>query len=281
MITKKAVFFSLLLHFTLVIIMLVNYSPKEMTIKGKNPPPKSITALAVDEELVKQEIVRLQTIENKAKLAKEKELKILKKEINRLKKKTLSEQDLIDKLKSKKAEVAKQREDALEKQKRELSKIEKTKRKVVEESLILERLKKERAIAEKRRLDSLEAMSKAEKKLAEKELRMQLESEEIEETEEFKKNLDNELLNRYAKNIKALVLQNFTILPGHEGLECTLRITLVRDGNIAGIKIVSSSNNLSFDRSAENAVRKVAPLPVPASDTIFEKMRSISIVFRP
>jgi len=38
---------------------------------------------------------------------------------------------------------------------------------------------------------------------------------------------------------------------------------------------------LSFDRSAENAVRKVAPLPVPASDTIFEKMRSISIVFRP
>ena len=174
MITKKAVFLSLLLHFTLVIIMLVNYSPKEMTIKGKNPPPKSITALAVDEELVKQEIVRLQTIENKAKLAKEKELKVLKKEINKLKKKTLSEQDLIDKLKSKKAEVAKQREDALEKQKLELSKIEKTKRKVVEESLILERLKKERAIAEKRRLDSLEAMSKAEKKLAEKELRMHL-----------------------------------------------------------------------------------------------------------
>ena len=75
--------------------------------------------------------------------------------------------------------------------------------------------------------------------------------------------------------------QSFTILPGFEGLSCVIRITLVPGGEVAGVQIVQSSGNAAFDRQAENAVRKAAPLPVPEDPRLFQQMRSLSIVFAP
>ena len=88
-------------------------------------------------------------------------------------------------------------------------------------------------------------------------------------------------IQRYAALITRRIEQSFTILPGLEGLNCTMRITLLPNGDVAGVQVVKSSGNATFDRQAENAVRKAAPLPVPSEPALFQKMRSIQLVFDP
>ena len=153
--------------------------------------------------------------------------------------------------------------------------------KVVEEKVRLEKAAEARQKAESLREISEREAEKAQRVLAEMELLAELSSEET--SEEFVKQSvqDAELIDKYAAAIKTKVIENYKILAGQEGLECTLRITLIRDGNVAGVEVLKSSNNPSFDRLAEMAVRKVAPFPVPEDERIFNKMRVISFVFRP
>lgn len=51
-------------------------------------------------------------------------------------------------------------------------------------------------------------------------------------------------------------------------------------GNVIAVQVVQGSGNGAFDRSAEAAVRKADPLPVP-SGRLFEKFRDINFVFAP
>ena len=86
---------------------------------------------------------------------------------------------------------------------------------------------------------------------------------------------------RYTTAIHGRVRRFFNILPNFEGLICVLDIRLLPDGNVATVSVQKSSGNEVFDRHAENAVRKSAPLPVPDEPQIFKKMRRISFVFDP
>jgi len=85
----------------------------------------------------------------------------------------------------------------------------------------------------------------------------------------------------YAKKIENQIKANFKILPGQEGLSCTIKITLVRDGSVVGVEILKTSGNSAFDRAAENSVFTVSPFPVPESDRVFDKMGEITFVFSP
>jgi colicin import membrane protein len=44
---------------------------------------------------------------------------------------------------------------------------------------------------------------------------------------------------------------------------------------------VESSGDPAFDRSAEAAVRRASPLPLPANRELFENFRSFTFVFKP
>jgi hypothetical protein len=47
------------------------------------------------------------------------------------------------------------------------------------------------------------------------------------------------------------------------------------------VVIVESSGNSLFDDSAERAVRKASPLPVPKDPGVFKQFRSFSLEFAP
>ena len=66
------------------------------------------------------------------------------------------------------------------------------------------------------------------------------------------------------------------------GLKCTIRVRLLSDGTVMDAKIISSSGNEDFDRSAENAVNKASPLPVPKDKELFAReFRSFQFLFSP
>ncbi|MCB1862933.1 MAG: cell envelope integrity protein TolA [Gammaproteobacteria bacterium] len=64
------------------------------------------------------------------------------------------------------------------------------------------------------------------------------------------------------------------------GLKCKLRVRLAKGGSVLAVSVIESSGSGAFDRSAEAAVYKADPLPVP-DDQLFEQFRDIIFVFDP
>ena len=66
------------------------------------------------------------------------------------------------------------------------------------------------------------------------------------------------------------------------GSRCTIRVRLMSDGTVMNAEVVSSSGDEDFDRSAENAVNKASPLPVPKDKELFAReFRSFQFLFDP
>lgn len=280
MITKTAVLYSGLFHAVIAIVLLIGMPTDNRELRISNGD-RSVKAVIVKEELLVAEVQRIKEVENREKKEKERELNTLKKQLIELKKKSNNERDAIEILQSEKNQLAKESNQAQKRRKIELEKAAEARQKAVEENMRLEKAAEARQKAESLREISEREAAKAQRVLAEMELLAEINSEET--SEEFVKQSvqDAELIDKYAAAIKSKVLEDYKILAGQEGLECTLRITLIRDGNVAGVEVIKSSNNASFDRLAEVAVRKVAPFPVPEEERIFNKMRIISFVFRP
>jgi colicin import membrane protein len=67
-----------------------------------------------------------------------------------------------------------------------------------------------------------------------------------------------------------------------QGLKCTIQVKLLPSGDVMEAVVVSSSGDPVFDRSAENAVRKASPLPVPQDKGLFnQEFRIFTFVFKP
>ena len=66
------------------------------------------------------------------------------------------------------------------------------------------------------------------------------------------------------------------------GLKCTIRVRLLSDGTVMAAEVISSSGDEDFDGSAENAVNKASPLPVPKDKELFAReFRSFQFLFNP
>lgn len=61
-----------------------------------------------------------------------------------------------------------------------------------------------------------------------------------------------------------------------------MRITLLPGGEVASVLITRSSGNQAFDASAEEAVRRASPLPVPSDPLLFrEQFKVLILKFKP
>ena len=66
------------------------------------------------------------------------------------------------------------------------------------------------------------------------------------------------------------------------GLKCRLKVKLLPSGDVTEVVIFASSGDLVFDRSAESAIRRASPLPVPANREIFnQRFKDLIYVFMP
>jgi TonB family protein len=71
-------------------------------------------------------------------------------------------------------------------------------------------------------------------------------------------------------------------LSARRGMVTTLRISLLPGGEVANVVTVKSSGDMAFDASAEEAVRRANPLPVPDDLTAFNQyFRVITLKFNP
>jgi colicin import membrane protein len=73
------------------------------------------------------------------------------------------------------------------------------------------------------------------------------------------------------------------ILPENvdSNLSCQFRIRLAPDGMVLAVTLTRGSGDPLLDRSAQTAIYKASPLPVPADAETFNMFRDISLTVRP
>jgi colicin import membrane protein len=142
-----------------------------------------------------------------------------------------------------------------------------------------QRLEKQRVERERVARDQQQAHEEAEKLAAA--LHAELEDEELEFAAAAQQRADESEISRYIQAIRSRVASVFIYPDLAKGLNCTLYVRMIPGGEVVEASVIQSSGNAAFDRQAENAVRKAAPLPVPSDPRLFQRMREINFVFDP
>jgi colicin import membrane protein len=281
---KKAILYSFMLHLAVVVFISYAPTPKSEPIINAmvidkpqiNPDPnhqeqKAIEAVSIDAKEIEEAVHKLkqeQDQANRQRLAKiaaekraaeeakrhrieeEKRLATLKREAKERAEQQRKEQQRLAALKKEREKLQKQQQEEALKRRLE----EERKQKAAQEA------ERQREQAERRREEALQAAKAA----AAKQARV------------------NEALQKY----KALILQAISqqwILPANvdSQLSCEFRIRLAPDGTVVLAQLSRSSGDTILDRSAESAINKASPLPVPQERELFELFRDIQLTVRP
>jgi len=255
-----SLFVSVLLHAVLALLLVMNF---QLLPHKPVKPVQSVSivkTVTVDSAKVDAELERLRNIEKKKESEQRRREEELKSRLEELRKKTAV-------VESKRKEEEKRLADIELKKEAEEEKAAELKKKTEEE-------KKKKAEEEKKR--------KAEQKRKEDEelLKKQMEQEQREQDAERLRGEQREL-DLYAARINDAIRREFNTAGLPPGLSCVLQIRMIPGGEVVAVRVSKSSGNPVFDRRAEVAVSKAAPLPVPENARLFEKMREINLTFAP
>lgn len=282
--------FAITLHLAIVAMFGYSYFIKDEVVEIK-PAPEIIEATVLDEKTVMAESKRLKTNEKNKKTAQ-------KKKQQEIENKRKNEEELFQKAKEKREneekkaqELEKRRNDnelkekKLEKQRKEKAKEEKVKKEKAEEAARQAKIQKQKAeekkrqddlrkIEEKKRVAAQKAKNKKAAKqkadAAEREAEWAREQAE-QETISMRDAITKKIYNRWTKPPSA-----------RKGMSCEISGKLSPSGEVEVVSVTRSSGNILFDNSAENAVRKASPLPVPKDRAIFiQEFRDFNIEFQP
>ena len=161
----------------------------------------------------------------------------------------------------------------------------------------IQREKKKKAEAEKKKKLEAEKKKKAEaekKKKAEAEKKKKLEAEKKKKEAERKKQEaeqaqrerdEQEAVSAFgavAWAIQEEVRINWNPPAGDfEGFSVLFTIRVDREGNVTSVTMVRGSGNARFDESAENAIYKASPLPIPGEPRFYEYLKEFDFKFSP
>ena len=90
-------------------------------------------------------------------------------------------------------------------------------------------------------------------------------------------------MNQYITALSNKVKRNWRqpIDTNISGLKCLILIRASSNGDVMDAKVIQGSGNLEFDRSAEIAVRKSSPLPIPKNEMARNQFKQFEFSFNP
>ncbi len=89
-------------------------------------------------------------------------------------------------------------------------------------------------------------------------------------------------VQRYRAMIIQTISQNWLVPKGVDhNLSCRFRIAVTPNGQVLSVRLLKSSGNMVLDRSAQTAVMKASPLPVPEDPVLFKEFRQFDLTVRP
>ncbi len=242
---------------------------------------QAIKAVTVDSQQVMQEVSRLKQERAKQKEAEIQRQQQLNKQAEMARRQRIAEQKHLQNLKTEAAQLAiahqkklveeqarlndmKQQQEALRKQQElETQKLAEIQKKKVEELARVEQAKAAQVKAE---------MAKKQREAAQQQAALNAEN--------------NARVAGEVDKYKALIINAISqqwILPenANSSLSSQFRIRLAPNGSVLEVNLTRSSGDPILDRSAQAAIYKASPLPVPSDPTAFNLFRDISLTVRP
>lgn len=290
-------FIAILLHFSVIILLVVNlnFKHKSQPILQTSQPVKIVEAVKLDQTKLQAEIDRLKETEQIKKQKEEERVKQLQHKAMEAQKKQELEKKKLTELQQQKKKLEQEKIAEQKLAEKKLAEL-KVKQKTEEERI--KKIQKEADIASKKKLEEQKKLVELEKKrkdetnkIEEDKLRMQLEEERLmqqqlaeehaqikaQQTKQYQSEID-----KYTALITQAVGQHW-IVPDNLDKEtsCVLLIRVSPGGAVIDVKLLRSSGDPVLDRSAEAAVFKASPLPVPEDAKLFETFREIRLLVRP
>lgn len=296
---------ALALHMGIVLMFGLGFEQEAELIVQK-PLPEIIQASVLDDEKIIQEAERLQQAEiNKQKTIEHKQQQLVKQ-------RAAEEAKLQQARKQRQQEEQKARQIAQQRQQAEAA--EKQRQTELNNQLAAEAARlakiKEQRLAEQKRIEQAriaeEKRVKAQREAAEKKreqerLAAEKQKQERLAKQQAEKARQEQIAREQAAAASAKAAQdrratitataaiqrkvnNSWIRPmtSSKGLSCTIRVRLLSSGDVMDATVISSSGDTVFDRSAENAVRKASPLPIPSDKDLFSRnFRTFTFIFKP
>jgi colicin import membrane protein len=292
---------ALSLHLSIIALFVFSIPTDTPPVIVKKPEPVIIEATILDESAITAKANELKQQQEKKKRLQQKQqqdyaskLAAEKQQLQQLKDKRLQAEKAAKEQATKRKKAAQEEQQKLQAIKQKLASEKKKQQEIVKRRQAEEKKRKADAkrVAEEKRKAKIarqEALKKqkiaAEKK--QKALAEKLRLEAARQVELNKQRAENARIAKKASAdatalIKRKVTQNWN-RPGSapKNLKCKIRIGLIASGDVMSVVIVESSGNSLFDDSAERAVRKASPLPVPKDPGVFKQFRSFSLEFAP
>lgn len=260
--------------------------------------PEPIRAVSVDAAEVMKTVNRLKEQRANQQAAEKTRQQQLQKQVELARKERVQEQQHLQQLKNEAEQIAVTRKKQLEAEKKRLERV--AQQKADEEKRLVEMKKQQQQEAEKlAAIKKKQALAKAEtakadaKRLAEAK-QQQAAKEHADaarkQQEAIKQAaLDSEKNARIAGEVdryKALIISSISrqwILPenAQNNLSSQFRIRLAPDGSVLDVTLTRGSGDSVLDHSAQSAIYKASPLPVPTDPDAFNTFRDISLTVRP
>lgn len=289
---KKAFIIAIFFHVFLAVLLVWEsfnpnpaFRPEQKTEAGdllvKNTQqPEIIQAVSVDNQEVLKTIQHLK--EEKALQLKreQKRRDTVARELAAARELRLKEQQQVLKLKKEAETLAIARKKEIEKENQRLKELALQKEK---EAKRIEELKKQHQLEEakiaqvKKMQQEQEAIQRAQKAAQEKAQQQAQLAENMAKQAKIAGEVDK---------YKALIVNAISrrwILPENvdSSLSSQFRIRLAPDGAVIAVNLMRSSGDPILDRSAQAAIFKASPLPVPSDPASFDLFRDISLTVRP
>lgn len=262
------------LHVALVMMLVMNPSTKQpvmaldMKQDMKTPAPEIVKAVSVNSDEVKAVVERLKTERETARKVEEARKQAVVASERRARARRVKEEARLKHLKQEQAALlAKQKRAAREEQQR-VSELKNQKEMELRKLAAMKReqaaLKKQQAEAESREIARLQDEEEKTRREAAQRARMA------------------GVVDKYKALILGAIGRQW-ILPDqvNTSLSSRFKIRLAPNGAVLDVQLTRSSGDPVLDRSAEAAIYKASPLPVPSEADMFNVFREISLTVRP
>ncbi len=221
-----------------------------------------------------KQLAKLKEEANRIAIARKKQVEEEKKHLKELAEQKAREAKRIEELKKQKEQLVKQHE-------QEVKKLAELNKKKAEEKAKAEQLEKEKKLAEEAKAEKARAaQAKADlerKQQEEAAAKQQAAAAQAEKQARIAGEVD-----KYKALIVNAIGRNW-ILPDNidSSLSSQFRIRLAPNGAVLEVSLTRSSGDALLDRSAQTAIYKASPLPVPTDSETFNMFRDISLTVRP
>ena len=302
------------LHFLIICLLMmeghtekfvINASQRSDVVESKmeinHPEAQPLQAVSVDSQAVAETLDRLKSERALKEQAEINRQNAMQEQLRVAKQQRIREQRHLEQMKKEAAQMAlaQQKKVAAEKQHlRELAE-----QKIQQEKSLAalkqqqEQLKKQQALEKQRLTAALQKQKQEEAMQAQRESSAQAQREsaaqaaqaEARRKAEQQAVLDQQRAAQMSGEVnkyKALIIQAISqhwILPDHVNpqLFSQFRIQLAPSGKVLSVSLIKSSGDPVLDRSAQAAIYKASPLPVPSDQAMFNLFRDISLTVRP